>query len=142
MMKFFSNKTVLFVALTVVFSLILSTLAAPVFAQTGGGTGATGGSGGGGTGASSLTSNPNPNTIDSVSKVKGVLEKITNWMFTIFITLAAMMIIYAAFIYLTSGGGEEVSKAHKMLLYAAVAIAVATASRGLVALTRNFIETP
>ena len=85
---------------------------------------------------------PSTNTIDTPAKVKGILEKITNWMFTIFIALAAMMVIYAAFIYLTSGGGEDVSKAHKILLYAAVAIAVATASRGLVALTRNFIEQP
>jgi len=83
---------------------------------------------------------PKDNTIDDVNDVKLILEKITNWMFTIFIALAAVMIIYAAFIYLTSGGGEDVSKAHKMLLYSAVAIAVATASRGLVNLTRNFVE--
>lgn len=94
------------------------------------------------TGSDANPAGPATTTIDTPAKVIAVLQKITNWMFTIFITVAAMMIIYAAFIYLTSGGGEEVSTAHKMLLYAAVAIIVATASRGLVALTRNFITTP
>lgn len=77
--------------------------------------------------------------IDSAPKVLAVLQRITNWMFTIFIAVAAMMIIFAAFTYLTSEGGEGVEKAHKMILYSAIAIVVATASRGLVTLVRNFI---
>lgn len=83
---------------------------------------------------------PSASTIDSADKVKSVIQNITNWMFTFFIAAAAIMIIYAAYTYLTSEGGENVSKAHKMLLYSAIAIVVATASRGLVTLVREFTE--
>ncbi len=142
MMKLISNGLLALTAVVMVATLVIGALPVAAHAQADGNTGGTAGSTGGGTGGSSATASPATNTIDTPEKVKGVLEKITNWMFTIFIALAAAMIIYAAFVYLTSGGGEDVSKAHKMLLYAAVAVAVATASRGLVALTRNFISTP
>ncbi len=89
------------------------------------------------TGASEV---PSATAIDSPEKVKSVIQSITNWMFTFFIAFAAIMIIYAAYIYLTAEGGENVSKAHKMLLYSAIAIVVATASRGLVTLVRVFTE--
>jgi hypothetical protein len=69
-----------------------------------------------------------------------LINKIINWMFTIFISCAIIMFIYAAFIYLTSGGGEEVGKAHKMMLYGAIAVAVATLSKGLVSLVQNFVK--
>lgn len=131
----------LILALAAVGFALLAPVMQVMAAEAGTGTGGTGGNAGTGTGATD-PSGPPANAIDTPDKVIKVLEKITNWMFTIFIALAAMMIIYAAFIYLTSGGGEDVSKAHKMLLYAAVAIIVATASRGLVALTRTFITTP
>ncbi len=83
---------------------------------------------------------PDISSIDSPEEVLDVIQRITNWMFTIFIAVAAAMIIYAAYVYLTSGGGEDVSKAHKMILYSAIAIVVATASRGLVVLVRNFVK--
>jgi hypothetical protein len=79
-------------------------------------------------------------SIDTPEEVIGILQSITNWMFTIFLTVAAAMIIYAAFIYLTSGGGEGVEKAHSMILYAAIAIVVATLSRSLVLLVKNFVK--
>jgi hypothetical protein len=77
-----------------------------------------------------------PNT---VSDVINLIKRLTNWMFTFFLLAAVIMVIYAAFIYLTSGGGEEVGKAHKMLLYAAVAIAVATLSQGIVTVVQKLV---
>lgn len=91
-------------------------------------------------GAAVGTDVPDASTIDTPQEVEGVLQKITNWMFTFFIAAASIMIIYAAYTYLTSEGGENVSKAHKMLLYSAIAIVVATASRGLVTLVKNFVK--
>jgi len=82
--------------------------------------------------------NPPSSNIDTPQKVITLLEKITNWMFTIFMAVAVIMIIYAAFIYLTSGGGEETSHAHKIILYAAIAIVVAMTSRGIVKIVENF----
>lgn len=113
-------------------------LPAVSYAQDGGGPGATGSVSGGGTGATEPVGPQS--SIDTEQDVLDVLQRITNWMFTIFIALAAMMIIYAAYIYLTSGGGEEVGKAHKMLLYSVVAIVVATMSRAIVRLVENFVK--
>ncbi len=77
--------------------------------------------------------------LDTEEKVIGLINKIINWMFTIFISVAIIMFIYAAFIYLTAGGGENVGTAHKMIMYGAIAVAVATLSRGLVSLVQNFV---
>lgn len=80
-------------------------------------------------------------TIDTPQEVIGAIKNIGDWMYTIFLALAVIFIIYAAFIYLTSGGGDGVAKAHKMLLYAAVAIAVAVGANGIIALVQAIIKT-
>ncbi len=69
----------------------------------------------------------NPNRFQSLEGVKLFIRDVVlgtlKWAFWI---LAAIMIIYAAFIYLTAGGDpEKVKKASHMLLYAAIAMAVA-----------------
>jgi len=69
-----------------------------------------------------------------------VIKRITNWMYTALFSIAVIMILYAAFIYMTSGGGEEVGKAHKILLYSAVAIAVAMLSGGVVNLVESLLK--
>lgn len=81
----------------------------------------------------------NPGEIDTVDDVLNVIDRITNWMFTIFMAVAVIMILIAAFKYLTSGGGEEVAKAHKMILYAVVAIAVAILAKGIVNVVKSIV---
>lgn len=81
-----------------------------------------------------------PGEIDTVDDVLNVINKITNWMFTIFIATAVIFILLAAFKYLTSGGGEETAKAHKMLLYSAVAIAVAILAKGVVNIVQSILK--
>jgi hypothetical protein len=55
--------------------------------------------------------------------IRDVVLGTLKWAFWI---LAAIMILYAAFIYLTAGGDpDKVKKASHMLLYAAIAMAVA-----------------
>lgn len=68
-----------------------------------------------------------------------LIKRLTNWMFTFLLLIAVIMIIYAAFLYLTSGGGEEVGKAHKMLVYSAIAIAVGTLAQGVVTVVQKLI---
>lgn len=77
-----------------------------------------------------VSSGPDDKLVDRPEEVYATLENVANWMFSIFLTIAVIMIIYAAFVYITAGGGENVSKAHKMLIYAVVAIAVAFLARG------------
>lgn len=56
----------------------------------------------------------------------GVLCTIATDMFWILITLSTIMVLYAAFIYMTAGeNSQNVSKAHKIIAYAAVGIIVA-----------------
>jgi hypothetical protein len=69
----------------------------------------------------------------------GIIDRVTNWFFTILLVLAVIFIIFAAYKYLMSGGGEEVGKAHKMVLYAAVAVAVAVLAKGVVNVTKVLI---
>lgn len=62
-----------------------------------------------------------------------LLDKVSNWMFTFLLVAAVIFIVYAAYNYLLSEGSEEkVAAAHKMLIFAAVAVAVALLSRGFV----------
>lgn len=70
--------------------------------------------------------------VKTASDLIDIIDSITNWMFTLLLILAVGFVVFAAYKYLTSGGGEETGKAHKMLLYAAVAVAVAVLSRGVI----------
>ncbi len=69
----------------------------------------------------------------------GLIETIGDWLFTFLLVLAVVFIVLAAYKYLFSQGGEEVSKAHKMLIYAAVAIAVAVLAKGIVAVVEKLV---
>ena len=71
-----------------------------------------------------------------------VLERIVDWLFTILLVVAAIFIIIAAYYFVTaSGNPETVSKARNFVMYALIGIAVAVASRGLVALVRTIVGT-
>lgn len=68
-----------------------------------------------------------------------LIKNLTNWLFTILLVLAVLFIIVAAYKYLFSGGGEEVGSAHSMLIYAAVAVAVAFLARGVVYVVESLV---
>ncbi|PIT93372.1 MAG: hypothetical protein COU06_00165 [Candidatus Harrisonbacteria bacterium CG10_big_fil_rev_8_21_14_0_10_38_8] len=69
---------------------------------------------------------------DGAYSLLDIADSVTNWMFTFLMVLAVVFIILAAYKYLTSQGGDGVKEAHKMLAYAAVAVAVALLARGFV----------
>jgi len=74
-------------------------------------------------GALETPSNVLPNGFDSVL---AILNRLLQWLYTIFFIIAVMMIIWAAFSFLTAGGDEEkIAKARTSFIYAVVAIAVA-----------------
>jgi hypothetical protein len=75
------------------------------------------------------------------SGVVKLIKVITNWLFTILLVLAVVFIILAAYKYLMSGGGEEVGAAHKMVMYAAVAIAVGFLAKGIVFVVEELVTT-
>lgn len=68
-----------------------------------------------------------------------LLDRIATWIFAVFIGIAIILILLAAFKYLTSGGGEDTSKAHKQLVYAAIAVAVAVLAKSIVTVVRIIV---
>lgn len=70
---------------------------------------------------------------NGASDLYNLIDTLGNWFFTIFTVIAVFVILLAAFNYLTANGSEEkVHKAHKMLIYAVIGIAVAFLAKGLV----------
>ncbi len=69
-----------------------------------------------------------------------LIEKAANWLLYVVIALAVIFIIYAGFLYLTSGGDEKKTEtAKKYIIYAIIGIAIALLARGIVLLVRNFV---
>jgi len=84
-----------------------------------------------------------PETLEGgFTDIQKVIERATNWLFILLMALAVIFFLIAAFKYLTSGGGEEVGKAHKMVMYAIVAIAVALLSRGVSFIVAELLGVP
>ena len=74
------------------------------------------------------------------NKVIDILNTFVTWIFTVFLIVAVIFVIIAAFHYLVSGSKPEgVKKATHMLVYAAIAIAVALLSVGLRSLVEQLV---
>lgn len=79
--------------------------------------------------------------IQDPRQVIGLLNAILVWVASAFWILAVIFVFYAAYIYLTAGGDpERIKKAHKQLLYAVIAIAVALMAYGMPLLVRNILS--
>jgi|SRR3989344_5947182 len=62
-----------------------------------------------------------------------IIRSVGKWMFAFLIVIAVIFILLAAFNYLTAAGDDtKIKKAHKMLLYSAVAIAVGVLANGII----------
>src|SRR3989344_642074 len=82
-------------------------------------------------------SNPNIPGVTTVGRVSTVgslvdtVRFVVRWVYIIFFVIAVLMILFAAFTYLTAAGNEEkVKKARDSIIYAAVAVAVALLAVG------------
>ncbi|MDP1689195.1 MAG: hypothetical protein Q8L47_03635 [bacterium] len=76
----------------------------------------------------------------SAEDVINILNRAGTWMFNIFLTVAVIAILVAAFRYLTSGGKtENVSSATRALIYAVVAIALALLSASIPKLVSSLV---
>lgn len=79
-----------------------------------------------------------PGPIQSPSQIINLVNVILSWVATIFWIAAIIFIFYAAYLYLTAGGNDEqISKAHKQLIWSIVAIAVGLMAFGLPLLIEN-----
>ena len=78
--------------------------------------------------------------VGTIEDILRVLELLITWVFTLLLVLAVLAILYAAFLYLASGGEpENIKEASRYLLYAFIAIVVALVARGVVVLAKQFV---
>ncbi|PIT93370.1 MAG: hypothetical protein COU06_00155 [Candidatus Harrisonbacteria bacterium CG10_big_fil_rev_8_21_14_0_10_38_8] len=73
-----------------------------------------------------------PQGITSFGGFLDVFATLISWIFTLLLVIAVIMILYAAFLYLTGGGNDDkIKKAHSTIIYAVIAIAVAFLAQGI-----------
>lgn len=78
--------------------------------------------------------------ITSFDDIIELIDTVASWLFTIILALAVVMLLYAAFLWLTASGDEDkVSTARKVLIYALIGIAIAFIAKGLVALIQELV---
>ena len=70
----------------------------------------------------------------------GVLDKVTNVLFTVLLSVAAIFIIIAGYQYVTATGDpEKLTKARQSLIYAIVGVIIAFGARGVVKLIESIL---
>ena len=70
-----------------------------------------------------------------------IIKNATAWLFGILLVAAVVFLIYAAFLYLTSGGEEEkTKKAKSYVIYAVIAIGIGILAQAIVALVGSFLN--
>ena len=77
-----------------------------------------------------------PREIDIIA----IINRVIDWMYGLLVVVASAVILYSAFIYLTSGGNPEALKTAKSyILYTVVAIVVAFFARAIVNIVQRLI---
>lgn len=78
--------------------------------------------------------------VDTPEKVIGLIQRVTDWAYSILLVLAVLFIVYAAYLYLFSEGDtEKTEKAKKQIFYAVVAVAIAILAKGIIAFVQNVL---
>ena len=82
-----------------------------------------------------------PNPLNACS-FEDLVMRIANWLYMVMIPLSTIMILYAAFLFMTSAGDEEkIKKARRALTWALVGIGIIIIGAGFVSLIRSILET-
>jgi len=69
------------------------------------------------------------------------LDSILNWLFTILMAFAGIMVVIAAFSFVTAAGNPEtVAKARQFVMYALIGVIVALMSRGMIWLVSRMVK--
>lgn len=81
-------------------------------------------------------------TVPEDIDVLDVMKNIVDWLFVVLLIFAAIMIVVAAYMFVTAAGNPEtVAKARTFVIYALVGVAVAAVARGLVVLVQRITGT-
>ncbi len=83
---------------------------------------------------------PTVNGIESSKGVLAAVDSLTDWIFSGFLMIAVVMILWAAFGFLTSqGNAEKFDAAKKSILYAAIAVAIAVLAKSIVIIAASLV---
>ena len=82
----------------------------------------------------------NPLAADSIP---AILNRIIDFMLIVAGPIAVIMTIYAAYLFITAGDNQErVKTARKTLMYVIIGVAILILSKGIVSLSKSFLEVP
>ena len=82
-----------------------------------------------------------PTKVKTGANLVTTIQALTNWFFVAFLLLAVVFVILAAFQFLSGGGDPQaVAQARQKLIWAAVAVIVATLARALPTVINNIIN--
>ena len=81
-----------------------------------------------------------PNVVNS-NTFEGLIRGIAEWFYRIMVPVASIVILYAAFLFLTSGGDEEkVKKAKRAITYAVVGVAIILIGAGFITFIQSLLS--
>lgn len=82
-----------------------------------------------------------PATFGDIGALIGFICTMLGWLFTVLFVIALIMLVYAAFQFLTAGGDEEkTGSARKTLTYAVIGLVIAFAARGIILVIANLFS--
>ncbi|HEY4509930.1 MAG TPA: hypothetical protein VJC15_03020 [Candidatus Paceibacterota bacterium] len=80
-------------------------------------------------------------TVKTGGELVTLIQELTNWVFVVFLLMAVIFVILAAFQFLSGGGDPQaVAQARQKLIWAAVGIIVATLARAIPTVVNNIIN--
>ncbi len=86
------------------------------------------------------TPTPPPVYVTGPSELFNIIERVVGWVYVFFFVIAMLLILFAAFTYLTSAGDpEKVTKAKNQLIYAGIAVAVALLAYSFTTIVRGIV---
>lgn len=73
--------------------------------------------------------------------VMAAFNRIVNWLFTILVAFAVIIIVVAGYYFVTAAGNpEQITKARNFILYALIGVLVGLLARGMVSLVQKMVK--
>jgi len=83
---------------------------------------------------------PPTDPVTSIEDILALIDTAATWLFSILLAVAVILLLYAAFLWMTAGGDEtKIATSRKMLIYALVGIGIAFLAKGLIMVIRQLV---
>ncbi len=82
-----------------------------------------------------------PNPLGDAGTIPQLIDKIATWLLEIGLIISTIIIIWAAFLFMTSGGNAtKVTAARQTLLYAIIGLTVLLLAKGVTSVVMGFLS--